>query len=325
MKKLIAICVIAGMLGSSSTALAAETINIKVKDKLVKTDTAPVIDQGRVLVPLRTVSESLGATVEWKQQQKTVVVAKWSKTATMTVGKKTVRVDNKAASDLSGNFPLDVTVKMINNRVYVPLRFISEQLGYKVYYKDHTVSIQSPYAGKYNENYYAQILSGDLGRSRMILKASLGPYGLRNYEHTPIETVQSAANEAYLFPEGEALRCFLIENNETITFFEYKDDFVVATWQAHVEQSDGNAVEQLLQDKLKDRTGPTPTINKPFFYNYIEPWGNVLVRTGRIDPDGTYTELGYRNDRGEKPVLSGTISNTLPNEVRNEFIKVDTQ
>ena len=73
----------------------------------------------------------------------------------------------------------------------------------------------------------------------------MGAYGLRNYEHPPLKTNYPVSSEAFLFPEGEALRFFMIENNETITFFEYKDDFFVATWQAHVEQVEGNVIQQL--------------------------------------------------------------------------------
>ncbi|CAM3484432.1 stalk domain-containing protein [Paenibacillus lupini] len=79
MKKFIIACAVVGMICFNSTALAAENISIKVKNKLVQTDSAIV--QGRVLVPLRTVSESLGASVEWRQQQKTAIVSKWSKKA----------------------------------------------------------------------------------------------------------------------------------------------------------------------------------------------------------------------------------------------------
>lgn len=243
MKKLIAACAVTGMICFSSSALAAEDISIKVKNKLLQTDSAPVIVQGRVLVPLRAISESLGASVEWNQQQKTVIVTKWSKKASLTVGKKTARVENSAAGE-TFDVSLDVTVRSINSRVYVPMRFISEQLGYKVDYKNNTISIQSPYAGRYNENYFAQILSGDLSRSRSILVSNMSAYGLRNYEHPPLKTIYPANNEAFLFPEGEALRFFMIENNETITLFEYKDDFFVATWQAHVEQIEGNAIQQ---------------------------------------------------------------------------------
>ncbi|MGM0885157.1 MAG: copper amine oxidase N-terminal domain-containing protein [Bacillota bacterium] len=322
MKKLIAACAVIGVMCFSTSVLAAEDINIMVKNKELQTDSTPVIVQGRVLVPLRAVSESLSASVEWNQQQKTAIVTKWSKKASLTVGKKTAWFENSAAGELNDEVSLDVTVRIINSRVYVPLRFISQQLGYKVDYKNNTVSIQSPYAGRYNENYLAQILSGDLGRSRSILKANMSAYGLRNYEHTPLKTFQPASSEAFLFPEGEALRFFLIENNETITFFEYKDDFFVATWQAHVDQIEGNAIEQLFTDKLKDRTGPTPKINKPFLYNYMEPYGKVVLRSGRIDIEGKYTETGYKNEREDVTHSFGTISNVLPNEVRNEIVAI---
>lgn len=210
MKKFIAACVVVGVMCFSSSALAAEDISIEVKNKKLQTDNAPVIVQGRVLVPLRAVSESLGASVEWKQQQKTAIVTKWSKRASLTIGKKTARVENSAAAE-TFDVPLDVTVRTIENRVYVPLRFISQQLGYKVDYKNNTVSIKSPLS----ENYFAKLYSGDLSTSRQIAISINAPYGDRNFEHPPLQTLHPYHDHsmAFLFPEGEALRFFTIEGN----------------------------------------------------------------------------------------------------------------
>ncbi|MDF2653269.1 MAG: copper amine oxidase protein [Paenibacillus sp.] len=296
-----------------------ESMRIRVMDKKLQTDSPPVIVEGTVLVPLSSISESLGASVEWNQQNNNVIITKWSKKISLTVGEISARVENNAANE-SYDYWLNIPISIINSRVYVPLRFISEQLGYKVDYDNNTISILSPYAGRYTENYFAQILSGDLERSRGILVGNMGAYGLSNYEHHPLKTIQPASKVAYLFPEGEALRFFMIENNETITFFEYKDDFFVATWQAHVEQVEGNAIEQLFADKLKDHTGSTPKINKPFLYYYVEPYGKTIHRSGRIDINGKYTETGYRNVREDAMQSFGTISLVLPNEVRNEFV-----
>ncbi|MDQ0876066.1 hypothetical protein QFZ77_004725 [Paenibacillus sp. V4I3] len=301
--------------------LDAEDISIQVMNKQLPTDSAPVIVQGTVMVPISTVSESLGASVEWNQQQTTAIVSKWSRHVTMTIGKETAFFENNAAGE-AFDVLFVVPIRTINNRVYVPLRLVAEMLGYNVDYQNNTVSIQSPYAGRYNENYFAQILSGDLERSRSILTANMGAYGLRNYEHPPLKTNYPVSSEAFLFPEGEALRFFMIENNETITFFEYKDDFFVATWQAHVEQVEGNVIQQLFADKLKDRTGSTPQINKPLLYFYIEPYGFTLQRSGRVDVDGTYTETGYRNQRDDVANSFGTISLVLPNEVRKEIVTI---
>ncbi|MNR07603.1 hypothetical protein D3C85_1237310 [compost metagenome] len=204
----------------------------------------------------------------------------------------------------------------------MPIRLIAEQLGYNVDFTDNIVSIRSPYAGRYTENFFAQILSGDLDRSRSILTSNMGAYGLRNYENPHLPIIKGASKVAFLFPEGEALRFFMIEENETITYFEYKNDFFVATWQAHVEQVAGNAVEQLIADKLKDRTGTRPQINKPFLYFYVEPFGLTVHRSGRIDVDGTYTETAYQSNREDALDSYGTISLVLPNEVRKEIIVV---
>ncbi|GMK37524.1 hypothetical protein PCCS19_05780 [Paenibacillus sp. CCS19] len=322
MKKVIAAFAVIGMICCSSIAAADERISIVVKNKQLQSDSDPIVVQGRVLLPLRAVSESLGASVEWNQRQKTAIVSKWSKIASLTVGKKTAWVDNFAAPELSADTLLDVSVTLINNRVYVPLRFISEQLGYMVDYKNNTVSIRSPYAGLPNENSRAQILSGDLERSRSYLVGNMSAYGLRNYEHRPLKTNQPAASAAYLFPEGEALRFFMIENNSTITFFEYKDDFFVATWQAYVEDAEGSAIQQLFADRLKGRTGHTPLINKRFAYFYYQDYMGPIHRSGYIDTDGTYTETAYDNILYDAANSYGTLSFVLPNEVRKETVTV---
>ncbi|WP_248759119.1 copper amine oxidase N-terminal domain-containing protein [Paenibacillus sp. ATY16] len=318
MKKIVFAFAIIVMMCFSSSAVAADKISIMVKNKQIQTDSAPVVVQGKVLIPLRAVSESLGAIVEWNQQQKTAVVSKWSKKASLTVGKKTARVENLAAPELSADKSLDVSVQLISSRVYVPLRFISEQLGYTVDYKNNIVSIRSPYEGLPKENFFAQILSGDLGRSRSIITANNSAYGLRNYELPPLKTGAFVANEAYLFPEGEALRFFMIEDNEIITYYEYKDDFLVATWQGRLEDKAGNAIDQLYADKFKERTGPTPKINKPFFYRYYSGYENSVWRCGRIDVDGKFTETGFKDETQS----IGMISFVFPNEIRKEVIPV---
>lgn len=73
----------------------------------------------------------------------------------------------------------------------------------------------------------------------------------------------------------------MIEGNETVTFFEHKDDFLVAAWQAHLQDIEGNAIQQLFANQLKDRTGSTPKIKKPFLYYYYVPYGNPSIRPHR--------------------------------------------
>ncbi|KRE34904.1 copper amine oxidase N-terminal domain-containing protein [Paenibacillus sp. Soil522] len=318
MKKLLCIIAIIGVIGFSSSAFAAGDVSITVRNKQIQTDSPPIIVQGRVLVPLRAVSESLGASVEWNQQKKTATVRKWSEKISLTVGNKTASVED--GLNQPGTISLDISVKIVNNRVYVPLRFISEQYGYKVAWENDTVSIQSPL----DQNQRAKLYSGDLSTSRQV--AMKAAYVDRNYAYLPLQTLHPYEDysTAFLFPQGEALRFFTIEGNETVTLFEYKDDFLVVTWQAHVEELEGNSIHKLLEDKLKDRTGPTPKINKPFLYYYSAPFGDsYTVESGRIDADGKYAQTGYKRTVGGSVTdFSGTISLILPDEIRKEIIKV---
>ncbi|MNV29107.1 hypothetical protein D3C71_1203200 [compost metagenome] len=318
MKKLLCTFFIIGLVSFNYSASAAKDISITVKNKQLFTDSPPILIQGRVLVPLRAVSESLGASVDWNQHNSTATVSKWSERISLTVGKETARIE----VSLNGAVivPLDVPVKTVNNRVYVPLRFVSEQYGYRVTWRDNTVSIQSPL----DSSGRAKLYKGDLSTSRQIAIGAV--YGGTHYEHRPLTTshMYEDYSTAFLFPEGEALRFFTVEGNETVTLFEYKDDFLVATWQAHVQQIRQDSIQQLLEDKLKDRTGPIPKIKKPFLYYSSGYFGdNSTEEYGRIDIDAKYTQTGYeRKVGGSVTDSSGTFSLILPNEKRKEIIEI---
>ena len=99
-------------------------------------DVAPVIDQGRTLVPMRKIFERLGGEINWDEATKTVTAVKGELKIELTVGKTTAVVNGK-------NIKLDVPVKVINGRTLVPMRFVGETLGAKVNYV--TTPIQAVY------------------------------------------------------------------------------------------------------------------------------------------------------------------------------------
>ncbi|MBB6729303.1 copper amine oxidase N-terminal domain-containing protein [Cohnella zeiphila] len=86
-------------------------------------DARPLSNNGRVLVPLRVVSENLGAKVDYKNN--VVSISQGTKTIKLTVGSKTATVNGKAVT-------LDSSPYVKSSRVFVPLRFVSEQLGQQV-------------------------------------------------------------------------------------------------------------------------------------------------------------------------------------------------
>lgn len=97
-------------------------IRIVVNGKTVSSDISPVIEQGRTLVPIRVISENIGATVGWDGKSKTVTVTMNQKVVMLKIGNKYATVNGK-------NINLDVPAKILNGRTLVPLRFIGESLG----------------------------------------------------------------------------------------------------------------------------------------------------------------------------------------------------
>lgn len=93
----------------------------------VSFDTPPVVEGGRTFVPLRTILDLTGAEMDWNNGTQTVTAKKGDITIALTIGSKTAFVNNKPVT-------LDAPAKIKDGRTLVPLRFVSEQLGYKVNY-----------------------------------------------------------------------------------------------------------------------------------------------------------------------------------------------
>lgn len=104
-------------------------VQVQVNDQVVNfPDAKPYIDGNyRVKVPIRFVSQALGYQVNWMNEgaQVRVTIDNGSKSITLRTG------DNIA--DVNGQkVTLDTNVKMKNDRVFIPMRFIAENMGRSV-------------------------------------------------------------------------------------------------------------------------------------------------------------------------------------------------
>lgn len=85
-------------------------------------DVAPFIKDNRTWVPVRFVSEALGAQVDWKGDLKQVIINLEGDTLILTIGSTSLLVN--------GNSKLmDVAPFILESRTWVPLRFVAENLG----------------------------------------------------------------------------------------------------------------------------------------------------------------------------------------------------
>ena len=114
-------------------------ISLYVNGEKISTTMNPIQLDGRVLVPAREVFTPMGATVGWDAKAKQVTVTYKGTTMILTVNQKVVLLNGKKVE-------LDVPAKIINDKVMIPVRFISEQLGFKVDWNGskRTVSITEP-------------------------------------------------------------------------------------------------------------------------------------------------------------------------------------
>lgn len=83
----------------------------------------PVSEKGRVQVPLRGIGEALNAKIGFSG--KTVTYKKDGKSIVLTLGSKSAEVNGKKVT-------MDTPAKAVKGRTYVPLRFVSENLGVPV-------------------------------------------------------------------------------------------------------------------------------------------------------------------------------------------------
>lgn len=121
-----------------NTAHADTAINVYIDGTQLKTDQAPVMVQGRVMLPLRAIFEALNATVKWDQKAQMVTGIKGDTTVVLKIKSKAATINSRAVA-------LDVPAQMIKGRTMVPVRFVSEALGQEVGWNSKTkrVSITS--------------------------------------------------------------------------------------------------------------------------------------------------------------------------------------
>ncbi|QZY55865.1 NEAT domain-containing protein [Crassaminicella profunda] len=91
----------------------------------IQLDVAPLIEENRTLVPLRGICETLGANVKWQGATRSILLSDGEMKIELQVDEKSAKVNGKTIK-------MDVAPKIINERTFVPIRFISENLKHEV-------------------------------------------------------------------------------------------------------------------------------------------------------------------------------------------------
>lgn len=213
----------------------AEEIRVIVDGKQIDFDVAPIITGGRTLVPMRAIFEALGLIVTWDDVTRVVTGVGEGLTIQFFIGS-----NKSTVNDLE--HILDVPAMIIEDRTMVPLRFLSETIGYNVVW---------------NEDSQLILLSkGPIIEWRYAGFESAEPY--KEYEY---KYVNGAATTEFrytgTFKEVSLLTLYrkdgsIIPNVPDFTLREYgaewtqKSSFTGKTWWIHKEELDGSRNESVI-------------------------------------------------------------------------------
>lgn len=129
----------------SIQTVSAAPVSVTLNGKLLSFDTAPYLENGRVLVPVRGILESLGYTIQWQEETQTVLATKDGLEISLPLNSNTVTVNNESVT-------IDVPAAIKGSRTFVPLRFLAEYSGADVHWDavSSTVVVYSSDAVSYN-------------------------------------------------------------------------------------------------------------------------------------------------------------------------------
>lgn len=105
-----------------------DTIPVFINGEEMKSDVPPVIKYNRILIPVRAVTNSLGAEVMWNESTATATITKTVYGSTYQASTITIelKLDSKIAIVNGEEVELDTEAETMSNRMLVPLRFIAE-------------------------------------------------------------------------------------------------------------------------------------------------------------------------------------------------------
>lgn len=119
---------------NNSTAMMLGSPYMYANGKVIEMAGVPIVKDERTLAPLRAVSEALGFSVTWNEEQRCADISSSGRTVTITEGSRTIYING-------GAIQMDVSAEIIDGSMYIPVRHIAEALGKTVGYDNGTIYI----------------------------------------------------------------------------------------------------------------------------------------------------------------------------------------
>ena len=233
MKHILLILII--FIANISAFAEASPSKVYVNNEIVIFDTEPIIEDGRLLVPLRPLFEKMGLNVVWCQAFNDINVLN----AKMNIRFNTIKGYYYANFD---GVHYDASIKLINSTAYIPLRTILEAIGAEILWDNASRSAFIEYEVPVNTEFenceasFKYLCSG-------LKEFSIGPMGYSGQlsdEAFAFHKIFKSENPKYYFEklctEGDDIGklyglcgLFLLDNKniaDTVKSMEFENDFL---------------------------------------------------------------------------------------------------
>lgn len=138
MRKIIAVLLLFALCVLPVTSVSAASSGnyyISINGQLLQHDSPPINRNGAIFVPMRLIFEALNAKVAYESKEQKVIGTSGNSTLEMWVGRTNAKLNGE-------QFIMQQAPFILNNRVYVPVRVISESLGANVNWNKNTQTVE---------------------------------------------------------------------------------------------------------------------------------------------------------------------------------------
>lgn len=233
---------VALFLDYSTAVCNNEAVAIDKDDEEIK----PVVEDGYTLVPLRFVSEGLGADVLWNGDKEEITISLGEISAKMQIGKKEITVNGETRQS-------DIAPVIRGGRTMVPLRLVAEALEKRVTWDERGLIVVS------TDDMINTVAEAEVIKDKLI------------YEMT---------GSAFLFVDGEKVQT--TDSLKNIHMKKIDAVSVVADYEPQEENSAANSIDGDLGTRWSsDLTGTNITIDLGEEKNiggYAVAWSNGSLR-----------------------------------------------
>ncbi|HEY3375419.1 MAG TPA: copper amine oxidase N-terminal domain-containing protein [Candidatus Aquicultor sp.] len=294
----VVLVVLAAFLLSSGTAWASSEISIKVNGVGLSTEIPPLIVSNRTMVPMRSISEALGADVVWDQKNQTVILEKSDTIIRLPIG-------SSVATKNDHPVRLDVPAMVIEGRTLVPARFISEAFGADVTWDNPTravlIAAQETRAGKSALDIFNTATASNDALSSYKFNGSIKMAMFAAPSAVATINIETAVYGAFKTPQEVYSKTSIVSSNfdidlgdsETFTNGTNYYEKVGDRW----EKLESSGPNQLLDGGAFDN--PTTILSMPGSIKKVAAFGNDALVAGKphytiylkLDPDDYKAEL----------------------------------